>query len=198
MVAAIWPGSSVFGESDCRATGGGDETFMAIRAQLPVKTRFFGYGHRVSFSFVAGEDLFGLARGGTGCVATQGSVNAGCSPSCARQYTAGREFRWRPQKCSRTTGETKSGEPRGELSPEECRNDCTASRYRRSARVAHSPETTRLGAARILRRRRSFTKLMHLQCWVSTGLFIKSVADLTTALQGADDIRSVSTVGISV
>ncbi len=38
---------------------GSDETLAAIRAQLPVKTRFLGYGHRVSFGFVAGEVLYG-------------------------------------------------------------------------------------------------------------------------------------------
>ncbi len=44
---------------DCVTATGNDETLAAIRAQLPVRTRFLGYGHRVSFGFVAGEDLFG-------------------------------------------------------------------------------------------------------------------------------------------
>ena len=50
---------ALFAEADCVTATGSDETLAAIRAPLSVRTRFLGYGHRVSFGFVAGEDLFG-------------------------------------------------------------------------------------------------------------------------------------------
>ena len=45
--------TALFAEADCVTATGSDETLAAIRARLPVKTRFLGYGHRVSFGFVA-------------------------------------------------------------------------------------------------------------------------------------------------
>ncbi len=45
---------ALFAEADCVTATGSDETLAAIRAQLPTKARFLGYGHRVSFGFVAG------------------------------------------------------------------------------------------------------------------------------------------------
>jgi Acyl-CoA reductase (LuxC) len=49
----------LFTEADCVTATGSDETLAAIRAQLPLKTRFLGHGHRVSFGFVAHEVLYG-------------------------------------------------------------------------------------------------------------------------------------------
>ncbi len=47
----------LFAHADCLTATGSDETLAAIRAQLPAKVRFLGYGHRVSFGFVAREVL---------------------------------------------------------------------------------------------------------------------------------------------
>lgn len=52
--------AALFAEADCVTATGSDETLAAIRARLPAKTRFLGYGHRVSFGFVAGEVLSGF------------------------------------------------------------------------------------------------------------------------------------------
>jgi hypothetical protein len=49
----------LFAEADCVTATGSDETLAAIRATLPTQTRFLGYGHRVSFGFVAADALFG-------------------------------------------------------------------------------------------------------------------------------------------
>ena len=54
----IWR-TALFAEADCVTATGSDETLAAIRSRLPVHTRFLGYGHRVSFGFVAGEILSG-------------------------------------------------------------------------------------------------------------------------------------------
>ncbi len=61
---AEWPGgnqeleNALYAELDClTVTGGDDETLGAIRQRLPAKTRFLGYGQRVSFGFVTREVL---------------------------------------------------------------------------------------------------------------------------------------------
>jgi hypothetical protein len=51
--------TALFAEADCVTATGSDETLAAIRARLPAKTRFLGYGHRVSFGFVDGAALHG-------------------------------------------------------------------------------------------------------------------------------------------
>ena len=56
----IWK-TSLFAEADCVTATGSDETLAAIRSRLPVKTRFLGYGHRVSFGFVA-QEVLSMAR----------------------------------------------------------------------------------------------------------------------------------------
>jgi hypothetical protein len=55
--------TALFAEADCVTATGSDETLASIRARLPVKTRFLGYGHRVSFGFVAHEILTGSYAG---------------------------------------------------------------------------------------------------------------------------------------
>jgi len=48
---------ALFAAADCVTATGSDETLAAIRQRLPAKTRFLGYGHKVSFGFVAREAL---------------------------------------------------------------------------------------------------------------------------------------------
>jgi hypothetical protein len=47
----------LFAHADCVTATGSDATLAVIRAQLPAKVRFLGYGQRVSFGFVAREVL---------------------------------------------------------------------------------------------------------------------------------------------
>ncbi|HXG49424.1 MAG TPA: acyl-CoA reductase, partial [Methylomirabilota bacterium] len=60
---AEWPGGTVdleealFAEADCVIATGTDETVATIRARLPPRVRFLGYGHRVSFGYIARECL---------------------------------------------------------------------------------------------------------------------------------------------
>ena len=60
---AEWPGGSdaleqpLFAEADCATATGSDETLAAIRQRLPTRVRFIGYGHRVSFGYVAADAL---------------------------------------------------------------------------------------------------------------------------------------------
>ena len=50
---------ALFREADCVTATGSDATLAAVRARLPVRTRFTGYGHQVSFGFIAAEVLSG-------------------------------------------------------------------------------------------------------------------------------------------
>jgi hypothetical protein len=49
--------NELFAHADCLTAIGSDETLSAIRARLPARVRFLGYGQRVSFGFVAREVL---------------------------------------------------------------------------------------------------------------------------------------------
>ena len=53
--AALEP--ALFDEADCVTATGSDETLAAIRHRLPARVRFLGYGHRVSFGYVASGAL---------------------------------------------------------------------------------------------------------------------------------------------
>jgi hypothetical protein len=54
----------LFNEADCVTATGSDETLRQIQRRLPAAVRFLGYGHRVSFGYVAHEVLseFGLKK----------------------------------------------------------------------------------------------------------------------------------------
>ncbi len=60
---AAWPGGSenleeaLFLESDCVTATGSDETLRSIRNRLPLRTRFLGYGSRLSFGYIAEDAL---------------------------------------------------------------------------------------------------------------------------------------------
>lgn len=66
LEVAEWRGGTIaledalFAEADCVTATGSDETLAAIRARLPSSARFLGYGHRLSFGYVAGEVLTSL------------------------------------------------------------------------------------------------------------------------------------------
>lgn len=66
---AVWRGGSLpleerlFAEASCVTATGTDETLALIRQRLPVGVRFLGYGHRVSFAFIAASVLTGLHLG---------------------------------------------------------------------------------------------------------------------------------------
>lgn len=51
---------ALFAEADCVTATGSDEALGAIRLRLPGRTRFLGYGHRVSFAYVSAPVLTGL------------------------------------------------------------------------------------------------------------------------------------------
>lgn len=194
--------SAAFAEADCVSATGSDETLTSIRNKLPLKTRFLGYGTRVSFGYITREALArdpkGLAKLAAQDVAAWDQQ--GClSPHVIYVESGGKAT---PdlfaQRLSEELDALEEHLPRAALTTTEA----AAISTRRSfyeVRAAHSPET---------------------QMWASTGstawtvifegdpqfqmsclnrfVYVKPVADLTQTLQAAEMVRDkVSTVGLA-
>jgi hypothetical protein len=196
--------AALFAEADCVTATGGDDTLTAIRAQLPIKTRFLGYGHRVSFGFVAGEVLHGSCAKKVVAAAADDVVawnQLGCLSPHVIYVAVGGEVS--PENFAELLADElerrEQTEPRGELAAEHA----AAIASRRGiyeVRAAHSPETTRHWCSK---NSTAWTVVFEadtrfqMSC-LNRFIYVKAVSDLTAALQGADEIRGkVSTVGIA-
>jgi hypothetical protein len=196
--------SALFAEADCVTATGSDETLDKIRQQLALKTKFLGYGHRVSFGFVAGEVLYG-SRAKKIVAAAAGDVVAwnqlGCLSPHVIYIQLGGEIL--PEHFAQLLAEElekrEQTEPRGELPPEHA----AAIASRRGiyeVRAAHSPESTRHWCSKDST---AWTVVyeadprFQLSC-LNRFIYVKGVADLKTALESADSVRGkISTVGIA-
>lgn len=207
---AEWPGGkadleeALFAESDCVTATGDDETLSAIRVRLPVKTRFLGYGHRVSFAFVSREFLSGT---GSRNAAAQAAADvaawnqSGClSPHVIYVQTGGGAS---PETFAELLAEElerrEQTEPRGELSVEHAAL-IASHRGVYETRAADSPETTRHWCSRdstawtvVFEAETRF----QLSC-LNRFIYVKPVRDLAEALHGAETVRGrVSTVAVA-
>jgi hypothetical protein len=210
MEIAEWRGGNVelektlFAEADCVTATGDDETLAVIRAQLPVKTRFLGHGHRVSFGYVAGEVLYG-SRAKKIVVAAADDVVAwnqlGCLSPHVIYVQLGGEIAPEhfAQMLADELDKREASEPRGEL-PAEHAAVIASRRGIYEVRAAHSPGTTQHWCSKDST---AWTVIyeadsrFQISC-LNRFIYVKGVADLTAALQGADDIRGkVSTIGIA-
>lgn len=196
---------ALFAESDCVTATGSDETLAAIRARLPVKTRFLGYGHRVSFGFVAGAILHGshtrqiISRAADDVVAWN---QLGCLSPHVIYVESGGEVS--PEKFAELLADElerrEQTEPRGEL-PAEHAAAIASRRGIYEVRAAHSPETTQHWCSR---NSTAWTVVyeadarFQLSC-LNRFIYVKGVRDLVEALQNAETVRGqVSTVGLAV
>jgi hypothetical protein len=207
---AAWRGgnsaleSALFAEADCVTATGSDETLAAVRAPLPVKIRFLGYGQRVSFGFVAAEVLCGSRAKKIVAAAADDVVawnQLGCLSPHVVYIEAGGEVS--PENFGEMLADElerrEQTEPRGEL-PAEHVAVIASRRGIYEVRAAHSPETTRHWCSK---NSTAWTVVyeadprFQMSC-LNRFIYIKAAADLTAALQGADDIRGkVSTVGLA-
>jgi hypothetical protein len=197
--------TAMFAESDCVTATGSDETLAAIRARLPVKTRFLGYGHRVSFGFVGHEVLSGLHTRQIVSRTTDDVVawnQLGClSPHVVYVQTGGEVS---PEKFAELLADEleqrEQTEPRGEL-PAEHAAAIASRRGIYEVRAAHSPETTQHWCSR---NSTAWTVVyeadarFQLSC-LNRFIYVKPARDLAEALQYAETVRGqVSTVGLGV
>jgi Acyl-CoA reductase (LuxC) len=193
----------LFAEADCVTATGGDETLAAIRSRMPMHTRFLGYGHRVSFGFVAKEVLSGLRAPRIVASAADDVVawnQLGCLSPHVIYIQPGGEVP--AEKFAEMLGDElerrEQAEPRGEL-PAPHAAAITSRRGIYEVRAAHSPETLMWHS----RGSTAWTVIFEadprfqISC-LNRFIYVKPVKDLTEMLQSAEPVRGkVSTVGIA-
>jgi hypothetical protein len=209
LEVAEWPGgqepleSALYREADCVTATGTDETLASIRHHLPVHIRFLGYGHRLSFGYIAREALSGLNPGRLVAQAVADVVawdQLGClSPHLfyveRGGRTTGEEF---AQLLAEQLSRQEESEPRGAI-PATAAASIASRRAFYDVRAAHSQET------------RVWTSpdstawtvvyeadpLFQISC-LHRFVYVKPVSDLDEALRAADPVRGrVSTVGLA-
>jgi hypothetical protein len=197
--------NTLFAETDCVTATGSDETLDNIRRRLPLKTKFAGYGHRVSFGFVAHEVLHGQ-RGKKIVAAAADDIVAwnqlGClSPHVIYVQRGGQVSpehfaQWLAEELERR----EASEPRGEISTEEAAS-IASRRGIYEVRAAHSPQMTQHWCSKDST---AWTVIFEadprfqISC-LNRFVYVKAVADLKTVLENADSVRGkVSTVGVAV
>jgi hypothetical protein len=194
---------ALFDETDCVTATGSDETLAAIRQRLPAAVRLAGYGHRVSFGYVTSGALSGftakkivervvsdvVAWNQLGCLSPHVIYVEGGGAVAAEHFA---------ELLSEELAAREQIEPRGEI-PVEAAAAITMRREVYDVRSVDSPGT------RIWRSRNSTAWTVvyeadprfQLSC-LNRFVYVKSVADVTQALQSADSVRGkVSTVGIA-
>ncbi len=200
---SVEPETALFAEADCVTATGSDETLAAIRARLPVNTRFLSYGHRVSFGYVASGALTSfntkrlVTRAATDIVAWN---QLGClSPhviyvehggAVAAEHFA--------ELLAEELARREAAEPRGEIAVETAATIASRRAFY-EVRAAHSPDT------KFWRSENSTAWTVvyeadarfQLSC-LHRFIYVKGVADLKAVLESADGVRGqVSTIGLA-
>jgi hypothetical protein len=206
---AEWPGGdralegALFEEADCLTATGTDETLADIRQRLPLKVRFLGYGHRVSFGYVAREMLsnFGakkiVARAADDIVAWD---QLGClSPHVIFVENGGAvSAEHFAELLTAELARRETSEPRGKLTVEEAA--VIASRREFYAVRASASSETRLwqseGSTEWTVLHEADTRFQ-LSC-LNRFIYVKPASDLDDVLRHSDSVRGkVSTVGLA-
>jgi hypothetical protein len=206
---AEWPGGRadleqpLFEAADCLTATGTDETLQQIRNRLPAHVRFLGYGHRVSFAYIAHEML---TRHGARDLAAKAALDViawnqlGClSPHVIYLEMSGSIT---PEQFAAFLSEelqkAEGTEPRGAISVEESAQ-ITSKRGFYQVRAAASAETQLWQspdstAWTVVYEQDAQFQLSCLNRFV----FVKPVRDLADALHSAASIKGkVSTVGLA-
>ncbi len=194
---------SLFEAADCVTATGHDETLAEIRGRLPSRVRFLGYGHRVSFGYIAREML---TRHGAKPLAARAAEDVaawnqlGClSPHVFYVEQGGavppEQF---AELLAEALDQREATEPRGELPAAEAAA-IAAKRNFYQVRAAYSPET-RLWCSRDSS---AWTVVYEADATFQVSclnrfIYVKGVRDLAEALQQAAAVRgNVSTVGLA-
>ncbi|HEX5218759.1 MAG TPA: acyl-CoA reductase [Verrucomicrobiae bacterium] len=193
---------TLFGEADCVTVTGSDETLRAIREKLPARARLLGYGHRVSFGFVAGGALrFGVKkvvqRAATDVVAWD---QLGClSPHVIYvEHGGGISAEQFAELLAEELAAREVTEPRGVLAVETAATIASRRAFY-EVRAAHSPDTRmwHSGDSTAWTVIYEADPKFQASC-LHRFVYVKGTPDLANALRGADDLRGqVSTVGLA-
>lgn len=194
--------SVLFAEADCVTATGSDDTLAAIRARVPARTRFLGYGHRVSFGYVAGGALPG-SNARTVAARAAADVAAwdqhGClSPHVVYVQGLGSVAERFAELLAEELARREESEPRGAL-PAEAAAVIASRRSFYEVRAAHSPDTRHWCS----RQSTAWTVVFEadprfqVSC-LNRFIYVKGVQDLTEALHAAESVRGkVATVGLA-
>ena len=206
---AEWPGGSValedvlFSEAACVTATGRDETLAEIRSRVPSNARFLGYGHRLSFGYIAREAWLCFSKqqvisnAATDVIAWN---QLGClSPHVFYVEHGGlvsaEEF---AELLAEELRQREEREPRGSISIEAAAT-IAARREFYDIRAAHSGETRSWKSADST----AWTVVYEAEAQFQRSclnrfIYVKGVTNLTSALHAADVIRGkVSTVGLA-
>jgi hypothetical protein len=206
---AAWRGgnleleNALFAEADGVTATGGDETLEKIRARLPLKTRFLGYGQRVSFGFIARESLREetisevVARAADDVIAWD--QNGCLSPHVFYVEERGAvESDQFAERLALELARREAAEPRGNIATE-------ASAAIASRRAMYETLAAHRGDVKIWASQNSTAWTVVFEhdprfqfSPLNRFIFVKPVADWTTVLPGADAVHGkVSTVGLA-
>ncbi len=207
---ACWPGGSreleeaLFAEADCVTATGSDDALTSIRQCLPIRCRFIGYGHKVSFGYISHKALLHdtiegvVERAATDVVAWN---QLGCLSPHVFYVEDGREHMGEKfsEKLAVALARREEIEPRGQI-PIQASAAIASRRAFYEIRAAHSPETRHWFSPEstawsvIYEADPQFQK----SC-LNRFIYVKGVTDLIEALKGAELVREyVSTVGLGV
>ncbi len=206
---AEWRGGDVileaplFAKADCVTATGSDETLAAIRAQLPGAARFVGYGHRVSFGYVAREVLRDETIAEVLSHAAD-DVTAWDQNGCLSPHVFYVEERGAVESdkfaalLAAELMQREAAEPRGKISVAESAHIASRrsvyealSAHRGDVKLWQSQNSTAWTVIFEHELRFHFSPLNRF-------IFVKPVPDVAAALQGLDEVQDkVSTVGIA-
>lgn len=195
---------ALFAEADWVTATGRDETLKAIREKLPARVRFVGYGHRVSFGYVASDVLTSLhakklvARAADDVVAWD---QLGClSPHVIYVQSGGAmspiQF---AEQLAAELSRREETEPRGRISSEAAAT-IASRRAIYEVRAAHALETYLWHS----KDSTAWTVVCEadprfpVSC-LYRFIYVKPVSNLAEVMQSADAMRRhISTVGMAV
>jgi hypothetical protein len=194
---------ALFNEADCVTATGADETLADLRQKAPGHARFLGYGHRVSFGYIASEVLTGFNAARVAGLAARDVVawnQLGClSPHAFYVEEKGRvsseQF---AEMLAAELARREETEPRGVI-PRERAAEIASRRAFYEVRAAHS-ENTRLWSSP---QSTAWTVVYEAEALFQVSclhrfIYVKGVHNLTEVLHAADSVRGrVSTVGLA-
>jgi hypothetical protein len=197
---------ALFEQADCITATGSDEAISSIRRLALPRTRFVGYGHRVSFAYIAGGMLASATRRQTVERAGEDIIawnQLGClSPHAIYvEKTAGLAAQQFAELLANELERREQEEPRGNV-PVEIAATISSRRsfYEIRAARCEDPQETRLWqsanstAWTVVYEQDPIFQLSCLHRFV----YVKEVKDLAETLRNVDSVRGrVSTVGLA-
>jgi hypothetical protein len=194
---------AVFENADCVTASASDETIDAIRKSLPVRVKFIGYGHRMSFAYIAASALTKMnaerlaERAVTDIVAWD---QQGClSPHICFVERGGHvSVEQFAELIAERLENRERTEPRGRLDIHAA-NTISSRRSFYEVRAANSPDTRLWQSQGSTAWTVIFetTAAFQASC-LNRFIYVKEVSDLTQMMQSADTVRGrISTVGLA-